>query len=79
MTIIERNNLRAAVGLPLLSELAETERLKTSQDQAEFEKLWEAERPRFVHEWTGNHDSWLSNIGRWVRSRQQVRREMATK
>ena len=42
-------------------------------------KLPEAENSctRFAHEWTGNNDGWLTNMGRWLRARQQVRRDVA--
>lgn len=75
MTIDERNALRAASGLPLLDHEREAERAKTALKRVEFERRFSLERRRFAHEWTGNKDGWLTNMGRWSRARQQVRRE----
>jgi hypothetical protein len=77
MTIDERNALRAASGLPLLDREREAELAKSANDQVEFERRFSLERPRFAHEWTGNNDGWLTNMGRWLRARQQVRRDVA--
>ena len=77
MTIDERNTLRAASGLPLLDRELEAVRANRAQEQVEFERRFSLERPRFAHEWTGNKDGWLTNMGRWLRARQQVRRDMA--
>jgi hypothetical protein len=79
MTIVERNALRAASGLPLLNREREAERANSANDQVDFEMRFLLERPRLAHEWSGNKDGWLSNMGRWLRARQQVRREMASK
>ena len=79
MTIDERNVLRAASGLPLLNRVREAERAKRKNDQVEFERRFSLERHRFAHEWSGNKDGWLSNMGRWIRAKQLVRREMAPK
>ena len=76
MTIDERNALRAASGLPLLDRQAEAERAKTAFEQVEFERRFVLERPRLAHEWTGNKDGWLTNMGRWYRAREQARQEM---
>jgi hypothetical protein len=77
MTIEERNALRAASGLPLLNREREAERARTALERVEFERRFSLERPRFAHEWTGNKDGWLTNMGRWLRARQQVRRDVA--
>ena len=77
MTIDERNALRAASGLPLLDWEREAELAKSANDQVEFERRFSLERLRFAHEWTGNKDGWLTNMGRWLRARQQVRRDVA--
>ncbi len=62
--------------MPLLLVEAETTRLMAVKTDAEFELLWEQQRHRFEHLWTGNKDGWLSNMGRYVRARHQVRNEM---
>ena len=46
------------------------------REQAEFEREWERRRPEFAHQWTGNRDGWMANMGRWTRARHQVRDEM---
>jgi hypothetical protein len=79
MTIDERNALRAASGLPLLDREREAERAMTVVEQVELERRFSLARPRLAHEWTGNNDGWLTNMGRWLRARQQVRREMTPK
>ena len=79
MTIDERNALRAASGLPLLNREREAETAKSANDQVDFERRFSLERSRFAHEWSANRNGWLSNMGRWLRARQQVRREMASK
>ena len=68
MTIDERNALRAASGLPLLNGEREAGRAKGANDQVDFEMRFSRERPRFAHEWSGNRDGWLSNMGRWLRA-----------
>ena len=78
MTFDERNALRAASGLPPLNREREAERAKSAIDQVEFERRFSLERPRFAREWSCNKDGWLSNMGRWLRARQQVRREVAS-
>jgi len=77
MTIDERNALRAASGLPVLNHEREAVRANRALEQVEFERRFSLERARLAHEWTGNKDGWLTNMGRWGRARMQVRREMA--
>jgi hypothetical protein len=76
MDINERNAIRAAGGLPLLDAPGEAGRLAKAQDHADFEREFARRRPDLCHQWTGNRDGWMTNMGRWSRARQQVRREM---
>ena len=76
MDINERNAIRAAAGLPLLDAPGEAGRLAKAQDQADFEREFARRRPELCHQWTGNRDGWMTNMGRWSRARQQVRRDM---
>jgi hypothetical protein len=77
MTIDERNALRAASSLPLLDREREAERANRALERVEFERRFSLERSRFAHEWTGNKDGWMTNMGRWLRAREQVVRDMA--
>ena len=76
MDINERNAIRAAAGLPLLDAPGEAARLAKARDHADFEREFARRRPELCHQWTGNRDGWMTNMGRWSRARQQVRREM---
>jgi hypothetical protein len=71
-----RNATRAAAGLPLLDVPAEAARLAKARDQADFEREFARRRLELCHEWTGNRDGWMTNMGRWSRARQRVREEM---
>lgn len=79
MTIEERNHIRAANGLPLLSVEVEMARLTGAREQAAFEVEWQRRRSEFVSQWAGNGAGWLTNSARWASARQQVRREMMKK
>ena len=74
MDIEQRNQLRA--GLPLLDVAAEEARLNAAREEADFERLWELRRPALCHQWTGNQDGWMTNMGRWSLARQLVRDEL---
>jgi hypothetical protein len=76
MDIEQRNQLRAQAGLPLLDVVAETARLIAAREEAEFERLFEQRRPALCHQWTGNQDGWMTNMGRWSLARQLVRDEL---
>ena len=76
MDINERNAIRAAAGLPLLHVRGEEMRLAKARDHADFEREFARRRPDLCHQWTGNRDGWMTNVGRWSRARQQVRGEM---
>jgi hypothetical protein len=73
--IEQRNLLRQAASLPLLSVETEMRRLQAACEEAEFEREFEQRRPELCHQWTGNGDGWLTNMGRWSRG-QQMREEM---
>ena len=73
MYVSERNALRAATELPLLDVLTEAGRLAKARDQADFEREFARRRPDLCHQWKGNRDGWMTNMGRWSRARQQVR------
>ncbi len=75
MDIERRNRLRAQAGLPLLNVAAEAARLNAAREEAEFNRLWELRRPALCHQWTGNSDGWMTNMGRWSLARQRVRDE----
>jgi hypothetical protein len=79
MDIEQQNQLRAQAGLPLLEVAAEAARLNAARDEAEFERLWEQRRPALCHQWTGNSDGWMTNMGRWSQARQLVRSELRSK
>ena len=55
---------------------AETKRLAAVLEEAKFENKWQRRRVEFAHQWVGNSDGWVTNMGRWSLARQQVRREM---
>jgi hypothetical protein len=74
--IEKRNRLRAEAGLPLPSAETEMRRLQAARDQAALEREFERRRPEIRHQWIGNRDGWLTNMGRWSLARQQVREEM---
>ena len=76
MDINERNSIRAAAGLPLLDIDAEKKRVAAVREQAEFEREWLRRQPEFAHQWTGNRDGWMANMGRWCHARRQVRDQM---
>lgn len=76
MDIELRNRLRAEARLPLLDVGAENKRLAAVREQAAFEREWQRRRPEFAHQWVGNSDGWLTNMGRYSRARQQVRKEI---
>jgi hypothetical protein len=44
--------------------------------RTDFEREFARRRPDLCHQWTGNRDGWMTNMGRWSRARQQVRGEM---
>jgi hypothetical protein len=67
--IQNRNRLRAECGLPLLSVDAELARIVRFREQAEFEREFERRRSELCHQWTGNRDGWLINMGRWSLAR----------
>ncbi len=75
-SIEQRNRLRQEAGLPLLNVQAEGQRQKAARDQADFENYFRQRRPEFCHQWIGNGDGWLTNMGRWSLARQRVRQEM---
>ena len=74
--IENRNRLRQEAGLPLLCFETEMRRLQAARDQAAFERQFERRRPEFCHQWMGNGDGWLTNMGRWSLARHRVRQEM---
>lgn len=74
--IANQNALRAKVGLPLLDVPAEAARLNAAREEAEFNRLFEQRRPTLCHQWTGNSDGWMTNMGRCSLARQQVRNEL---
>ena len=74
--IENRNRLRQEAGLPLLSVETEMRRLHAARDQAAFERQFERRRAEFCHQWIGNRDGWLTNMGRWSLARQRVCQEM---
>jgi hypothetical protein len=76
MDIELRNRLRAEARLPLLDVGAENKRLAAVREQVAFERKWQRRRPEFAHQWVGNSDGWLTNMGRWSLARQQIRREL---
>jgi hypothetical protein len=79
MIIDDRNRLRSDANLPLLSVEAEAARLAAVREQAAFDRRWDLRRPDLCHEWTGDRDGWMANMGRWSRARQQVRDELHSK
>jgi hypothetical protein len=79
MDIEQRNQLRAEACLPLLDGPAETARLNAAREEIEFNRLFEQRRPALCHQWTGNSDGWMTNMGRWSQARRQVRSELQSK
>jgi hypothetical protein len=79
MDIDQRNRLRAEAGLSLLNVQAEGRRILAATEQAEFEAEWQRRRSEFADQWVSNTgDGWLTQMARWARARQQVKREMKT-
>jgi hypothetical protein len=79
MDIEQRNQFRAQACLPLLDVSAEAARLNAAREEIEFNRLFEQRRPALCHQWTGNCDGWMTNMGRWSQARQQVRSELQSK
>jgi hypothetical protein len=77
--IDNRNRLRQEAQLPLLSVETEMLRMQAAREQAEFEREFERRRPELCHEWTGNNDGWIANMGRYSMARNRVRDEMRKK
>jgi hypothetical protein len=78
MDIEQENQIRAKAGLPLLDVPAEAARLNAARE-AEFERLFEQRRLALCHQWTGNSDGWMTNMGRWSLARQLIRKELRSR
>jgi hypothetical protein len=76
MDIEQENQIRTQAGLPLLDVATEGARLNAAREEAEFNRLWELRRPALCHQWTGNNDGWMTNMGRWSHARRRVRDEL---
>ena len=69
--IADRNGLRGASGLPLLSIESETTRLRNAREDAEFEKYYQSHPERYVYDPDRNN---LENAGRYSIRRNKLRK-----
>jgi hypothetical protein len=72
--ILERNELRESVRLPLLDD-QELDRLRSARSMRVLERTFASERARFPLLPKGA-GGWFSGVGRWVQARRQVREEL---
>ena len=72
--ILARNDLRKSVQLPLL-DAQERTRLRSARANRVFERSFAFERVRF-DTLVRRGEGWSSGLGKWVRARQQVRKEL---
>ena len=74
MQILARNDLRKLAQLPLL-DAQEQVRLRSARANRVFERVFASERMRFDTR-VNRGEGWSSGLGKWVRARQQVRKEL---
>jgi hypothetical protein len=72
--ILARNDLRALAQLPLL-DAQEQARLRSARANRVFERSFAAERVRFGT-LVNRGEGWSRGLGKWVRARQQVHKEL---
>jgi len=72
--ILARNDLRKSAQLPLL-DAPERARLRSARSKRVFERSFASERARF-DTLVETGEGWSRGLGKWVRARQQVRKEL---
>jgi hypothetical protein len=72
--ILARNDLRKSAQLPPL-DAQEQARLRSARANRVFERFFAAERVRF-DTLVNRGEGWSRGLGKWVRARQQVRKEL---
>jgi hypothetical protein len=72
--ILARNELRTLAQLPLL-DAQERARLRSARANRVFERCFASERIRFDTR-VKQGEGWSRGLGKWVRARQQVRKEL---
>jgi hypothetical protein len=72
--ILARNDLRKSAQLPPL-DAQEPARLRSARANRVFERSFAAERARFDTR-VKQGEGWSRGLGKWVRARQQVRKEL---
>ena len=70
--IADRNRLRGASGLPLLSIESETTRLRNAREDAQFERYYQSHPERYVYDPDRNN---LENAGQYSIRRNKLRKK----